>query len=91
MNLKQYVAERLAVVKIFLRRSYEFAIGKKSDQIISPNFSLYHVFFQVIHTLCDLNWEKQVIIAPFIWSAKVSISNAFAYFSILKLAYATLK
>ena len=27
----------------------------------------------------------------FIWSAKVSISNAFAYFSILKLAYTRLK
>ena len=90
MNLKQYVAERLAVVKIFLRRSYEFAIGKKSDQIISPNFSLYHVFFK-LSTLCDLNWKKQVIIAQFIWSAKLSISNAFAHFSILKLAYATLK
>ena len=30
-------------------------------------------------------------IAQFIRSAKVNISNAFAYFSILKLAYARLK
>ena len=29
--------------------------------------------------------------ARFSWNAKVSISNAFAYFSILKLAYAMLK
>ena len=40
------------------------------------------------------NWTGQVFvsqIARFIRIAKVSISNTFAYFSILKLAYATLK
>ena len=35
--------------------------------------------------------KVHTIKARFIWSAKVSKSNAFAYFSILKLAYATLK
>ena len=35
--------------------------------------------------------ENKTALAQFIRSAKVSKSNTFAYFSILKLAYATLK
>ena len=35
--------------------------------------------------------QSLLFLARFIWHTKVSKSNAFAYFSVLKLAYATLK
>ena len=56
---------------------------KKATPFFIP--SHYLVVFLLFNTKNTI-----VIIAWFIRSAKVSISNAFAYFSILKLAYAML-
>ena len=63
---------------------------KKWISLYETDLILQDLFdFGVMDVKVPGSGEKTLV--QFIWSTKVSISNSFAYFSILKFAYAMLK